>query len=138
MSNLITTKTPAEDIATLLASLGMGTIGVDIFVWKEPDDSSKIQDNIITIYDTGQFRPSEVEYVYEYPTIQLRYRHKGGARRAGLRAVSSYMNALHGYVGQIGSIKYPVVRVVNGPLDLGEDDRGRVRWTFNCEMHRTT
>jgi hypothetical protein len=137
MSNLIAVTTPAEDMATLLSSLGYGTINTDIFVWKEPDDASRILDNIIVLYDTGHSKPPEVDYNYEYPTIQVRVRRKGGNQRAAQHRVLTLMNALHGYVGTVGSIKYLMVKVVNGPLPLGEDDRGRLRWTFNCEIQRT-
>lgn len=137
MSNILTTTTPAKDVATLLSSLGYGTIGTDLFVWKEPDDSTVTKDDIVTIYDTGYSKNPEVNYYYEYPTVQVRVRWKAGKYQTGKIKVMELMNALHGYVGLIGDINYHLIRVVNGPLDLGEDDRGRPRWTFNCEIQRS-
>jgi len=137
MSNIVTTYTAARDVATLLSSLGYGTIGTDLFVWKEPDDSASVKDEIVTIYDTGQSQPFELEYSYEYPTIQVRVRGKPGKYQAGKTKVMELMNALHGYTGLIGSVSYHLIRVTFGITDLGEDDRGRPRWTFNCEIQRS-
>lgn len=136
MSNLITTETAAHDIAALLASLGYGTVGTDIFTHEEPD-GDYVQDDTITVYDTSPLRPPETEYVYEYPSAQVRVRrHSPNARVAAAR-VMTIMNALHGYVGTVGSNKYTMIRVVNGPMPLGKDHRGRYRFTFNLDLQRS-
>jgi hypothetical protein len=138
MSNIITTYTAARDVAALLSSLGYGAIGTDLFVWKEPDDPASVKDEVVTVYDTGQFQPSELNYSYEYPTIQVRVRGKPGKYQAGKTKVMELMNALHGYVGVVGSTYYHLIKVAHGITDLGEDDRGRPRWSFNCEIQRSS
>lgn len=138
MTNILTTYTAAQDVASLLSSLGYGTIGTDLFVWKEPDDSTNVKDDVATVYDTGQFQSPELNYSYEYPTVQVRVRGKAGKYQDGKAKVMRLMNALHGYVGTVGSIYYHLIRVSSGVMDLGEDDRGRPRWTFNCEVQRSS
>ncbi len=135
MSNLITTTTAAEDVAGIFAALGYGTIGTDIFVGSEPD-GDQVQDNVFTVYDTTQFRPAEVNYCYEYPSVQCRLRWRAANARTGARRTQVLMNAVHGYVGSIGGINYRMIRVVNGPIPLGRDHRGRYRYTFNLEIQR--
>lgn len=137
MSNLITTGAASDHIVSLLQTLGKGTIGTSLFVNKEPDGTG-VQDNVVTVYDTGHFKAPELEYVWEYPSIQVRVRRKPGDWQAGKLFVLELMNALQGYVGTISLVKYHLVRVVNGPIPLGEDERGRPRWTFNCEINRST
>lgn len=137
MSNIITSTSSAKDLASVLASGGHGSLGVELFVGKEPD-LSNVKDNIITIYDTSPYKPPEVDYGYEYPSVQVRVRRRIGDYNAGLTKVLSVMNTLHGYVGTVGGVKYHVIRVVSGPFFIGEDDKGRPRWTFNCDLQRST
>lgn len=137
MSNIIVSGDASSHIASLLQTLGKGIMGTSLFVNKEPD-RVEIQDNVVTVYDTPAHRPPELGYNWEYPSIQVRVRRKPGNWQAGKLFVLGLMGALHGYVGTIGSVKYHLVRVVNGPIPLGEDERGRPRWTFNCEINRST
>lgn len=136
MSNIVIITTAAQDVATLLASLGYGTIGTDLFVWKEPDDENT-KDNITTIYDSGDWLRPELGYSYEYPSVQIRIRWSAGNNRAAKARLLAIKNALHGYVGTIGTIQYHLVRASFGDTFLGEDDRGRPRWSFNCEIQRS-
>jgi hypothetical protein len=137
MSYIITDYTPARDIATLLNTLDYGSIGVDIHVHREPD-GDEVLDNVITVYDTSPWRPPELEYSWEYPSCQIRVRRKAGNKETAKAAVLAIMDSLHAYTGSVGSNTYHLIRVVNGPVDIGEDDRGRSRFTFNIEMHRST
>lgn len=132
---MITSNTSASDMAGILASAGLGVVGTDIFVNKEPDKG--VTDNTITVYDTAPAYPSEINYEYEYPCVQVRVRSKPHQHTSGSIRVLECVDALHGYVGTIGGIKYHLVRVVNGPFSLGEDERGRPLWTFNCEIQRS-
>jgi len=134
--SIITTSTAAKGIAQILVNLGYGTIGTDLFVHKEPDGVN-VKDDVVTCYDTTPHKPPELNYTYEYPSVQVRVRGKiNGGQAANIRAMQ-LMSALHGYVGSANSIDYRMVRVVNGPIPLGEDERGRPRFTFNLEIHRT-
>jgi hypothetical protein len=137
MSNIIYSSSAAQDLAAILSSLGMGTIGTDLFVWKEPDGTT-VKDYIVTLYDTGEWVPPELEYGYEYPSVQVRVRWKSGDRRNGLTQVHGIRNAFHGYVGAVEGIQYHLIRVISGVMDIGEDDKGRPRWTFNCEIQRSS
>jgi hypothetical protein len=134
MTYIITTKTAADDIATLLASLGYGTIGTDLFINKEPD----VPHECVTVYEGSAHGTPETGYSWESPSVQVRVRRKAGDYQNGKLEVLKRMNALHGYVGTVGVIKYSLIRVVNGPVPLGEDEKGRPRWVFNCEIQRST
>ena len=137
MSNLITAGAASDHIVSLLQTLGKGTIGTSLFVNKEPDGAG-VLDNVVTVYDSPAHRAPELNYTWEYPSVQVRVRRKPGDWQAGKLFVLELMEALHCYVGTISSIKYHLVRVINGPIPLGEDERGRPRWTFNCEINRST
>jgi hypothetical protein len=136
MSNILTSTTAARDIISLLSSLGYGTIGTDLFVWKEPDGAG-VRDSLITAYDTGSWKEPEIEYGYEYPTVQIKVRWKAGDQTSGRTRTLVLMNALHGYVGTVGAVNYRLIKVSNGPLDLGEDKQGRNSWAFNLEIQRS-
>lgn len=133
MSGIITTSSPAEDILTILSS-NYGTLGVDLFANEEPNDP----DNVVTVYDTGSSRAPLLDSTYEYPTVQVRVRRRLGNTLAGKQKARDLMNYLHGYVGAVGSVQYTMIKVVNGPIPLGNDDKGRPRFTFNLEIQRTT
>lgn len=133
MSGIITTSSPAEDILTILSS-NYGTLGVDLFTNEEPIDP----DNVVTVYDTGSSRPPLLDSTYEYPTVQVRIRRRLGNTLAGKQKARDLMNYLHGYVGAVGSVQYTMIKVVNGPIPLGNDGKGRPRFTFNLEIQRTT
>lgn len=129
---MITTSTPAKDLATLLVSLGYGTIATDIFVWYAP----ATPDNIITIYDVTISDP-EINYTYDRHSIQIMVRRKPQNQDDSRLLCLRIMNALHGYVGAIGAATYHLIKVTSGPLDIGEDDKGRLRWTINLEVQRS-
>lgn len=132
MSNIITSSAAAEDILTIL-SASHGTLGIDLFSNDEPDSP----DNVVTVYDTGASRAPMLDMTWEYPTVQVRIRRRMGFVLEGKQKALALMNALHGYVGTVGSVRYASIRVVNGPIPLGNDDRGRPRFTFNLEIQRT-
>ncbi len=133
MSNIITDTSVAYDVSTILSGAGLGVLGTDLFLHREPDSPN----NCVTIYGTGQWKQPEIDYNYEYPSVQVRVRRKAGDYKRGELEVMMRMNALHGYVGTIGSTKYHVIIVTNGPIYMGEDGSGRPRWVFNCEIHRS-
>lgn len=137
MSNIITSTTPAQDIVTILASEGHGTLGVDLWVASEPDGDG-ILDNVITVYDTTPHKPPEVNYNFEYPSIQVRVRRKPGFDQACREKALDLMNSLHGYVGTVGSIQYHAIRAISGPISLGEDERGRSRYVCNFNLERSS
>lgn len=137
MSNIITSTTAAQDIATILSVAGHGGLGVDLFVGSEPDGVD-ILDNVITVYDTTPHKPPEVNYNFEYPSVQVRVRRKPGLTQTCWEKALALMNSLHGYVGQVGAIKYHAIRVISGPIFLGEDERGRPRHVLNCNLERSS
>ena len=136
MSNILTTTTAAKDVATILAALGYGTIGTDLFVHEEPD-GDQVQDNIVSVRGTTNWRPAELTYSWESPSVQVLVRRKAANREVAEAYVLTLMNALQGYTGTVGSVKYHLIKVVNGPMALLSDARGRFRFTFNCDIQRS-
>lgn len=138
MSNIITTSTPANDVATLLAAAGFGTIGTEIHVHREPDGDG-VLDSIITVYDTSPWLPPEKNYNWEYPGVQVRVRRRAGNKETAKLFALRVVNSLHNYVGTVGAVKYHGIFAINQiPIDIGEDDRGRSRLTINLEIQRST
>ena len=133
MSNILTSSCAAEDVLTIL-SASHGTLGVDLFTNFEPDDP----DDVVTIYDTGYSSPPMLDMCWERPTAQVRVRGRVGRHKDCKEKALLLMNALHNYVGAVGSIQYASIAVVNGPIALGADDRGRPRWVFNLGIQRTS
>jgi hypothetical protein len=129
---MITSSTPANDVATLLSTLGYGTIATDIFVWQAPDSP----DNIITVYDVTISEP-EINYTYDRHSVQIMVRRKRANQDESRLRLLQIMSALHGYVGSVGGVSYHLIKVTSGPLDIGEDDKGRLRWTINLEIQRS-
>ena len=62
---------PANDVATMLVSDGVGTLGTNLFVGREPDENDQ---ETITVYDTGADQPAEPKWARDYPTVQVRVR----------------------------------------------------------------
>lgn len=136
MSDIITTGTTAEDVLKILADAGKGVAGVSLFAASEPDGDN-VQDEVVTIYDTPAHGAPELNYGYEYPSVQVRVRGKPWQQSRTVSRVLQLMNVLHGYCGTVGDVTYHLIRVVNGPNSLGTDQRDRPRWTFNCEIQRS-
>ena len=62
-------NSPAFDVATILQTNGIGTLGIDIFVGREPEFPSQV----ITVYNTGG-DPPNAKFLRDEPTVQCRTR----------------------------------------------------------------
>lgn len=126
-------NSPAYDIANILAGVsGMGTVGTDIFIGREPTTPN----NCITVYDTGGY-PSDVAAVYQRPTIQVRVRN--ASYTAGYAVINAIKDTLHGsYTNEEGGAKYTGIWASNDILFLMYDESQRAVFTCNFTIHRTS
>lgn len=117
-----------RDIALLLQSEGVGTLGTDIFLGMRPDQP----DDLVAIFDTGGF-PAELEIPDLCRTVQVTVRGK------------SYATA-HGRIWQVYHLldrpddrlviangRKMIARAMQPPTLLDRDATNRVMFVFNLQ-----
>ena len=130
-------NSPASDIASLIASEGLGTFngssGWSIHVSKEPT----APDTCITVYDTGEY-PSSPQIDQDDPTVQVRIRGAASGYLAAYLKAQDVKRTVHIFRGAIGSATtYAGVFHVNGPTHIGEDSLSRPLFTINFRALRS-
>lgn len=126
-------NSPAVDIATILETYSIGTIGDDIHISALPDKP----DACISVYDTGGFAPQS-SYKYDYPTVQVRIRGTIGGYVTGYSKAESIKNLLHDLHGQSWGVSWYIgVWAMSDILFLGHDDKNRPEFSVNFRIHRT-
>jgi hypothetical protein len=124
-----------DELGSLLASAGLGTIGTDLFLAHEPPDP----DALIALHEYGGTAPLHAQGTdapaLEMPRVQVVTR---GARDdytgARERAERAY-RALGGISNRtIQGTWYVRVRALQSPFSLGPDANGRHRIAFNVEV----
>lgn len=116
----------AYDVAQYLSSLGLGTVGTNIFVDFLPD-----VDNAIAVYSTGGFQ-SNAKLSIDFPTIQIYVRNT--SVQNAYDAIASVYDKLHG----LNNVTLPqgthianCVGLQSAPNNIGLDDKQRQRYTIN-------
>lgn len=119
------------DISSRLDSQGRGTRGTDIFVSKSPDSP----DNVIVIYEfMGQepynaMGPSGTAPYVKRPRFQVVVRNTSYASAQTL--ADQIFSDLHWFKGTIGSTTYLLIRALNQPFSIGEDENNRAQLACN-------
>ena len=126
-------QNPASfDIATFLAAQGVGTVGTDIFVGREPSEP----DEVISIFDIGGIAPNP-KFLRDEPQIQCRVR----------GAVNDYDNAfikaqlikdtlLGAQPRRLNGTDYVLFTQIGEILSLGYDENNRVALVSNWQLVR--
>jgi len=128
--------TVAEEIADKLASLGMGTVGTDIFIGVYPENP----DVLTAVFETGGSAPefgfSTPGLKYEHPSVQIVCRGERGDY-AGPRALINiaYLGLPTVQAATLGSTYYHMIKPIQAPMVMHRDDNARVLFVFNvsCE-----
>lgn len=130
---------PADkDIATILQTAGVVTIGTDFFWGQGFTDTPDIQGHA-TVY--GSAPPDLVmtstvgSAVTERPRAQVAFRGElsdGGGEAARTKAQSAW-NALQNYKGTVNGTNYLYITCLQSPFYMGKDEQGRPRYGFNVE-----
>lgn len=130
---------PSEDIKDILLESDAGldlTYGTNLFVNHEPDRVG-IQNEVITIYDTGGAEP-DTQHVYEYPTIMIRGRGDIRNYSSIYTLLESIKNELHGTANKtINSARYIGIWLSSDIFFVGYDERSRPILTINFRIQRT-
>jgi|TARA_R110002020_G_scaffold2230_4_gene10432 hypothetical protein len=119
------------DISARLDSQGRGTRGTDIFVARSPSSP----DNVIVIYEfMGQepyntMGPSGTAPYVKRPRFQVVVRNTSYASAQTL--ADQVYSDLHWFKGTIGSTSYLLIRALNQPFSMGEDENKRAQLACN-------
>lgn len=117
----------AKDMATLLQTQGVGTLGTDIFYGRMPN-SPDLQ---VSVYDTGSLFISP-KYKRDEVTFQVRIRGDRNDHDTGYDLSNSVKNALLGIGPQVvNSTSYPLFVMLIDTTFVAYDDDNRPMWTQN-------
>lgn len=119
----------SEDVATYLASKGLGVLGTNIGIEMPP-----LPDDFLTV---REYPGSEPGYSKSGPNVrrprfQISCRSKS-TRAALLRAESAYGH-LTGFSGVLSGTSYSKIRALQEPFPIGRDEGGRERVVCNYEV----
>lgn len=130
---------PADkDIATILQTAGVGTIGTNLFWGQGLTDTPDAQ-GACTVY--GSAPPDLVmtatvgSAVTERPRVQVVFRgalSDGGGLAAFNKARDAWDN-LQNYKGTVNSVNYLYITCLQSPFYMGKDEQGRPLYGFNVE-----
>lgn len=131
-------NTPADDIATMLQSDGLGTKATTIFVDTEPGPNSlKISDPLIIIYNSGGFDPEATGKVFRKPTVQVRVKGPDGGYTAAEQKVQAVAAALHTRTpATVGGTRYAGIWQMGEVAFVERDENNRPVFSANFRMHR--
>lgn len=128
----MTTNNPALDIATILQTDGLGSLGTDIFVGMTPEISSLL----IAVFDSGGFDPNP-KYLREEPTIQCLVKGTPGDYAAASAKALAVKDSLLGRAPTlIGNTDYIRFTQMGDILHLGVDEKNRHIFTSNWHLVR--
>ena len=124
---------PSEDFKDILVAAGVGTYETDLFISMMPTTPNAC----ISIYDTGGLDPI-LNYVYDYPTVQVRIRGAIFGYQAAWDKAEEVKNALHGLTNETwNSTRYIQIGCQGDILFLNYDDSNRPLLSVNFLVHRT-
>jgi len=120
-----------EDISLRLDDQGRGTRGSTIFIGRSPDDPA----NVVVIWEMmGQepynaMGPSGTTPYVKRPRFQVMVRNSSYA--AAQTLADQVYSDLHWFKGTIGSTDYMLIRALNQPYSVGEDENRRTQLMCN-------
>ena len=129
-----------NDLIEILEDDGVGTYEVDIFVGRKariPTGDGPYWSIILTGGYAPDYIQNDADPAYQHPGAQFTCRAKDpieaetGARMA-YKAVAKVTNLVVS-----GGVRYLRIRPIQEPFDLGDDDAGRSRWSFNVTVEKT-
>ena len=128
-------NSPAVDIAGLLATAGIGTIGTDLFISEQPSSP----DSCVTVFDTGGF-PPESNYTYEKPTVNIRVRGNRNGYLNAYAVAKSIVDELHDKTNEEVDSENRIISIwcMGDIISLGKDDNDRPQLSVNFRIHRTS
>ena len=131
---------PAKDVATLLQTEGLGTLGTDLFYSREPAKSGVI----VTVYDLGGRNDANAKWLREYPEVQIRVKGTPNDYSSAWDKIQAIKDVLLGHDPVVINSEWNYIGVwINGdPIHLGnsEDDRAIIisSWRLVRELYSDT
>lgn len=121
---------PAVDVATLLATLGHATIGVDLFVGTLPS----APDTCVAVFDTGGQNAeygmgANVVPMMEQLTVKITVR--GSTYAVANDKARDIHAALRNWSGTTNGITYALIQEQYAPIALGHDENRRTQFSLN-------
>ena len=117
-----------RDIAQLLQSGGIGTLGVDLFLGQLPDSP----DNCVAVFEYAG-SPPDLHWDGEYPGVQVLVRNK--SYEAGRAKIEAAKNVLHGVSETIvNNHRYLLIRANQSPFFLERDASNRAVFACNFSV----
>ena len=126
-------QNPASfDIATFLAAQGVGTVGTDIFVGREPSEPAFI----ISIFDVGGISPNP-KFLRDEPQVQCRVRGEVNDYNNAFAKAQLIKDILLGAQPQdLNGTDYVLFTQIGEILSLGYDENNRVALVSNWQLVR--
>ena len=124
----------AFDVATVIASLGMGTLRRDLFVNRMPETP----DVCTSVYEYGG-RPTDFamgsSVAVEHPSLQVAVRNPDA--EAAYEAIYAIYKRLDGHMGgTVNGTTYFLMTALQPPFKLDEDVSNRVTFAFNLHVRK--
>jgi hypothetical protein len=129
--------TVAEEIADKLATLGLGTVGTDIFIGVIPERP----DAVTAVFETGG-EPPEFGFgtpglKYETPSVQIICRGaRGDYATPRARIQLAYLGLPQVQGTTLGSTYYHMIKPIQTPFELRRDDDARVLMVVNVKCEK--
>lgn len=122
-----------DDIATLLQTEGLGTVGTTIFKGHRPPTP----DQCLTLYQYAGNPPRLVQGArYEYPGLQVWARSQDPSLPISM--LEAVIDALHGITDyQTAYARYLIFVARQSPEAMGQDDLGRTEYVVNFRVTMT-
>lgn len=128
-------RAPSHDIASHLASNGVGTLGATSGWRVNANVEASTPDDVVTVYDTGGQQPVQYDDDLRSPTVQVRTRsHDYDAAYDKQQDVFALLNAIQGV--QIDDYHYVGVWLTSDILAPGRDENNRHILTSNYRVER--
>lgn len=127
---------PSVAVKDILVGAGLGTFATDLFVGIEPDKPNKC----LSVIDTGGFAPDASDVIYEYPTVQIRYRENVGGYASGYTKMQQVKDTIHKYVESSGNSdgsRIIGIWCLSDILFTGTDENERPMFTLNLRLQVT-
>ncbi len=112
-----------EQIATYLATNGVGTLGDSIFIGYEPD----LPQDVVVVFPSGG-RPARTDGK-EYPAVQVLVRNKSS--KAGLQKAEQVRCLLHGKSDVLTTEAGICFANESSPIQLGRNSKGEFLFVVN-------
>lgn len=117
-----------RDIAQLLQTGGIGTLGADLFLGQLPDSP----DNCVAVFEYAG-GPPDLHWGGEYPGLQVLVRNK--SYEAGRAKIEAAKNVLHGLAEtKVNNHRYLLIRANQSPFLLERDASDRVVFVCNFSV----